>query len=190
MNDNDIAKALDKAVRYYGQKVDAVLSSGNYPSGKDPYRDEYKPIEKTKVVHDPITADGKVSQTITYGSEKEAPYAVAYEFGSGEQGPKGETYVIRSKGKLLAIGLGPLKSGRSAWKPSNKKAVFASKKFRGLFEYENEDVYLFDFVDHPGVEPRPFAQPTLTKELNNMTKIVGQEIFASIVRTLNDDNKK
>ena len=46
MNDNDINKALQKVVDYYGKKVDAYLVSGNYPSGQDTYRKEYTSIEK------------------------------------------------------------------------------------------------------------------------------------------------
>ena len=177
MNNNDIADALDKAVKYYGQKVDAYLSGGGYPSGKDAYRSGYKPIEKTKVIGSQTVTADKVSQTISYGSEKEAPYAIAYEFGSGEHGKEGKTYVIRPKNKkMLLVG------SKSGWFPKSIENVKKSRKFHGMGD--EEDRYLFSRVDHPGVAPKPFALPVLRQEINEIVKIVGQEVLASLKRTL------
>ena len=131
MNDNDIIKALGKAVSYYNDKVKAFLSQGNYPSGQDAYRKEYKPIQDTANIGNARVDAGSISQTITYGSPKEAPYATAYEFGSGEHIGQG-TYPIKGKNGPLAIGKAGLLRGRSGWKPVNRAGVLSSKKFRCL----------------------------------------------------------
>jgi len=181
MNDNDLAKALEKAVRYYNVRVTAYLNQGDYPTGQDAYRSSYKPIQDTANIHDPVKSGNQVSQTITYGSNKEAPYAVAYEYGSGEHGLGGEKYTIRAKGKPLAVGKANLIRGRRGWIPVNRVGVFASKKFISLAEYGGDDIYLFSYVEHPGIAARPYAQPVLDAEQDNITQIIGNEVFASVV---------
>ena len=182
MNANELAKALDKAVRYYDTKVKAYLNQGDYPTGQDAYRSSYKPIQDTADIQEPEKSDTQISQTITYGSAKEAPYAVAYEYGSGEHGPSGDKYTIRAKDKPLAVGKAGLLRGRRGWIPVNKLGVFASKKF--IDKIEDEDIYLFSYVEHPGIAARPYAQPVLDQEKDNISEIVGQEVFVSIVAEL------
>jgi hypothetical protein len=184
-SNDDITKALTKAVEYYRDKVNQKLAQGNYPSGQDPYRSSYKPIEKTAEIKPPVTTGDGVSQTITYGG-KDAPYTAAFEFGSGIHDPTSPgTYPITSKGTLLAVGKGPLLRSRRGWKPVNKPAVYASKKFVTMGEdVQGEEVFLFQNVDHPGIKPRPFAVPTLKEEQKKIAEIVGQEVVASIIREL------
>ena len=185
MNDNDLTKALDKAIKYYKDKVNQRLSQGNYPSGQDPYRSNYKPIQDTANIRPPVISGDTVSQSITYGG-KDAPYASAFEFGSGEHDPTSSgKYPIVSKGSPLAIGKGGLLRSRGGWKPVSKPAVYASKKFLGMGEdVAGEEVYLFERIDHPGIKPRPFAVPTLRDEEKKIVEIIGYEIIASIKRDI------
>lgn len=198
MNANDIDKALKKIVEYYGSKVDAYLVSGNYPSGQDTYRKEYTSIEATKKIGSPATSGNEVSLKIAYGSSKQAPYAVAYEFGSGVHAYKNPgTYEINPKkvirfhrlpgqrgkrmiyeeGKALAVGAAQFQRTGRGWNPASKRALRASPKYMGdIFD----GIFAMGLVDHPGIKPRPFAEPVWLQEQNIILEMMGQGLFATI----------
>lgn len=173
MQDSEISKALEEAIRYYGMKVNAFLQSGKYPSGQDTYRKNYKPIQQTMNISSVESMDTGYSQTIRYGG-KNAPYATAYEFGTPE-------YTISAKSVPMAVGKATILRTGKGWKPVNRKGVLASKKFRGSFMMDEEEVFLFSSVTHPAFSARPFASRVLTQEQNDIVKKVGQEIFARVV---------
>jgi hypothetical protein len=78
-----------------------------------------------------------------------APHAAAFEYGSGEHGEKGETYEIAPREKsVLAF----------PWTP--EKVPWRSHKFAGI---GRDNKFLFFWVDHPGVEARPYLQPAIEK---------------------------
>lgn len=174
MDNSDIAKALDTAVKYYGMKVNEFLSSKKteYPSGQDAYRKNYKPIQDTMKISPVETKNDGYSQTISYGG-RDAPYAAAYEFGTPE-------YEIPSKGIPMAVGKAGVLRTKGGWKPVDRRAVFASKKFRGAFNMDEEEIYLFSTVTHPAFKGKPFVQVVLSQEQNNIAKIVGENIFKSL----------
>ena len=186
MNSNsvDIEKALDNTVRYYGQKVSEYLNSnkGKYPSGQDAYRKNYKTIQDSEKIGSVQTTAEGYSQTISYGGV-DAPYATAYEFGTPE-------YVINAKSVPMAVGKATLMRGRGGWKPVNRAGALASKKSRGLAYLYNKkvpelEIFLFSSVDHPKFAPRPYAQTVLTQEQDTIVKKVGQEVFISITKVIN-----
>ena len=77
-----------------------------------------------------------------------APMARAYEYGSGVHGKYGATYPIRPKdAPMLAFD----------W-PNHDPDFPAGKKYIG---YSNQGNFLFNYVDHPGVRPKPFLKPAI-----------------------------
>lgn len=201
-NDN-ILKSLNSAIDYFSERVSVYLVPGKYPSGKDPYRPEYKPIQETKVKGNPKVSGNEISQTVSYGSNY-APYAPAYEFGSGEHAITNPgKYIIKGKKdvrvvtfprmrgkrrsvrveKGLAVGAGPQQRGRGGWFPSSIINVKRSPKFLAM---GGKDVYLFSFVEHPGISARPFLEPVWLLEQQNITNMVGQELFGVITVELRE----
>lgn len=178
MKNSDVAKALDSAVRYYGMKVNEFLSTNKaqFPSGQDAYRKNYKPIQDTMNIGPVQNTEIGFSQTITYGGS-DAPYATAYEFGTPE-------YEITAKDVPMAVGKAGIMKTRGGWKPVNRTGALRSKKFRGLVEYNQEEVFLFSTVTHPAFKPRPFASVVLEQERENIVKKIGQEVLASVIRDL------
>lgn len=97
---------------------------------------------------------GRYAITITVDSSEDgpAPHAAAFEYGSGEHSTKGEKgkYIIRPKeANALAF----------EWNPAY--VPWGSKKFIGFTE---DGRFLFNFVEHPGVEPKPYLRPAIEEE--------------------------
>jgi len=85
---------------------------------------------------------------------KKAPQAAAYEYGSGIHGEKGERYIIKPKdAPVLAF----------PWNPSY--IPWNSPKFKGVIRTGEgtEGKYFFHYVEHPGVEARPYLRPAIIK---------------------------
>lgn len=215
MNNNDVEKALSKAISYYGLKVQAFLQQGKYPTGQDPHRKEYKPIENTKEILPAVISQDEIRRRIQFGDEDTAPYAAAFEFGSGKQSikspgtyriePKEEITVIKYPGqrgkraflvkeKALAVGSGPKLRGRGGWFPTNEAGVAASpksvkKSFRnGVPQLSKPDkhVYEFYYVDHPGIKARPFAETVWLNEQEKIMQTFGLDLYSVIVADLED----
>jgi hypothetical protein len=76
-----------------------------------------------------------------------APHAAAFEYGSGERGPDGEPYLIepREMGGKLAI-------PRSRWP---------------------DPIYL-PYVNHPGVEAKPYLQPAIDSNRDIIRETLGK----------------
>jgi len=89
----------------------------------------------------------------------DAPHAIAFEYGSGEHGEGGSTYEIRPKdANYLAFD----------WQP--EKVPWGRPKFFGAILKSQEGTkgrYFFNWVDHPGVEARPYMNPAVDSEKEN-----------------------
>lgn len=157
-------KGLTQSADLLVQEIKTKLSSG-YPSG-DSERD-LDPIQDTiEIGQVQDLGEGSKSISITLGGEK-APYAVAYEYGSGIHGAKGATYKITPhKASLLRFPVGSPPEGR--W-----------PNYSGPLQ-SGEDIYLSE-VDHPGVRAKPFVKPSIVKVAPQITKILGQSFKAEIM---------
>jgi len=111
---------------------------------------------------------GALGITISIGMKKdEAPAAAAYEFGSGLHGKEGKTYPITPKNApVLAFG----------WNP--KFTPWGSPKFVGI---GRGGKYLFRYVDHPGVEARPYMKPAIEENKEEMGKLIGSFFTIDVV---------
>jgi hypothetical protein len=95
-----------------------------------------------------------------------APHAAAFEYGSGERGPKGEAYLIEPK-----KGGGKLVISRSRW----PKYVESDEDVMGGII---RDPIILSSVFHPGVKARPYMQPAIDKN-RNVIKETLRKIFKS-----------
>lgn len=95
-----------------------------------------------------------------------APEARAYEFGSGLHGEDGQTYRIPKEGFGLAF----------EWDKVDETTPIGPK-FRGILD---DGRGLFRFVDHPGVEARPYARPSVEENLSQLRKSIGEALVQSI----------
>lgn len=161
-------KGLTQSADLLVQEIKTKLSSG-YPSG-DSERD-LDPIQDTiEIGQVQDLGEGSKSISITLGGEK-APYAVAYEYGSGIHGAKGATYKITPhKASLLRFPVGSPPEGR--WPMFSNVGTAISEP--------GQDVY-FEEVDHPGVRAKPFVKPSIVKVAPQITKILGQSFKAEIM---------
>jgi hypothetical protein len=95
-----------------------------------------------------------------------APHAAAFEYGSGEHGEKGETYIIepRAAGKKLEI-------PRSRW-PN-----YVESEADMMAGVVRDPIYL-PYVNHPGVEAKPYLQPAIESNRSIIREALGK-IFKS-----------
>jgi hypothetical protein len=162
MNSNGLQKGLIEAANYLAEKVKQKLDSGHYPSGNDSFRPNYSSIQDTITVGTPEGTDNNLSITVSMGGEN-APYAVAYERGSGIRGEKKEDYTIASKNRSLLAFL---------WK-------YPSPLGRKLTPGDEE--VAFQEIQHPGIAPQPYLEPTINAEKDEIAKIIGREFKAAIL---------
>ena len=96
-------------------------------------------------------------------SLKLAPWAGAYEYGSGEHGEKGERYRIPREGGGSFVAF-----PKERW-PQYKPPPQAP------------DVFYFPYVMHPGVEARPYIQPTIKDTKQAIRKIFAKDFKLAIL---------
>ena len=106
--------------------------------------------------------------------ENGAPWAAAYEYGSGEHSEKApKPYRIAPKqAPFLAFG----------WQPET--IPFNSPKFIGVKREPGEatkGVYFFKYIDHPGVEARPYIRPTINETKEEIRNILAKEAKAGLL---------
>ena len=171
---NDLLAAMVKGATHFYNAVVAKLNSGNYPDG-DAERG-YSSIQDAMSIS-PAAIEGNKAHIDIIIDLKDAPYAAAFEFGSGIHSTKGpaETYPIEPKDKkVLAF----------PWTPSSPAGVRASSKYADDFD---GTFWLMHKVDHPGIPPKPYLVPTLDKEADKIVEIVGKDLDATIYRMVFGD---
>lgn len=91
----DLAEEIKTAVVIY-------LNAGNYPKGNDDSRTNYISIQDSIEIGEPESDGNTSSIEVTLGGEY-APYATAFEYGSGLYATRGQAkkYKITAKDKLL-----------------------------------------------------------------------------------------
>jgi len=150
-----LSVGLTKAADILVKQTKQNLSSGEYP--KDIKRGIE--IKSAKVKKN----TGSIDIVFT------APQSRAFEEGSGEHGPEGERYEIR-----------PDEAGALAFE-WDKTPRGPGKKFIGSLP---DGRLMFRFVEHPGIEPRPYIRPALRKRKKEMKRAIGSE-FKTIIRGRN-----
>lgn len=102
--------------------------------------------------------NGSYSISITVDLDT-APMARAYEYGSGEHGDEGKAYKIPA-GELGYLAF-PLARWPNYRPPPNVKKTFV---FPGMVSSK-------DYVMHPGVEAKPFLQPAIDDNLQDIGRL-------------------
>jgi len=101
-----------------------------------------------------------------YIDGKKAPMAAAFEWGSGEHATRGPigTYVIEPKDASVL---------RFGWQPDF--VPWNSPKFAGvvLDGAGTEGTYFFQWVDHPGIAPRPYLNRVIQESMPEVMKVIG-----------------
>lgn len=179
---SDILAALVKAAQYLTNAIQTKLNSGDYPTG-DSERG-FTSIQEAMSIGSPQQeSDRSYIDIIIDMSDNVAPYAAAYEFGSGIHSTKGskETYPIVP----VEAGALALRGNGKPWIPSNPIGAMRSKKF---VDYNDADgVFIFSRVDHPGIRPNPYIVPTVEKEKDEIVKIMGKELDYAIYKMVFGD---
>ena len=165
-------------------EIKATLDAGRYPTGNDPDRPNYTSIQNSIVVGEPQPTTGGVEVTITIGGAK-APYAPAFEYGSGLHATRGaaKKYIIHAKDKLLRFPF------TLTFMPGGGKFVGMSgygrnRLYKELMGGDNGSVSgitFWNFVEHPGIEPKPFIHPSLIKAQDKIAKTIKEKLTAQII---------
>lgn len=106
---------------------------------------------------------------------KDAPHAAAFEYGSGEHAEKGNKQRYRIDPKESSVLVFPWQPDFIPWK---------SPKFAGVQRTDKgstEGTYFFNYVEHPGVMPKPYLRPAIDKNLDTVrTKLLSAFITGYI----------
>lgn len=154
-----ILKGLTLGANFFVQKMKERLDGGNYPKG-DPDRDTTSIQEATSI--DTAKESGDHAYIDVVIDLKKAPFAGAFEYGSGEKGPAGQRYRIEPKNaSVLAI---PRERWPNYEPPPDVDPVFLS------------------YVLHPGIAPKPYIKPTIRENKKEIARLIGKEFVAEIRR--------
>jgi hypothetical protein len=165
MDSNSILAALGKVGKLFYDTMLGKLNSGKYPKG-DAKRG-FSSIQNATSVEAPIKEGDGYSVTIKIDLKK-APYAWAYEKGSGLHGLMGAKYPI------LPRNVPEMKFPLSDWPNFQPGLTKVAPNKYGVFALTK--------VSHPGVEEKPYIEPTITQINDEVKKILAQEFKASSLR--------
>lgn len=117
-----------------------------------------------------------------------APQARAFEYGSGIHGKKGVKYIIAPKdAPALAFEF------TLHWPPGNGKFLYMAgtpyPRMIGLLNWKGyvQGLTFWNYVEHPGVEARPYLQPAIDEVLPKIAERVGHAFVASIQGMFNEE---
>lgn len=104
-----------------------------------------------------------------------SPVAGAYEWGSGLHATRGkkEKYKIEPKNKMALAFF---------WDKVDSSTKTAAK-FMGISSTTGKAI--FNFVEHPGVEKRPYLVPTINETKAEFKKILGKGFKAEVLQGVN-----
>lgn len=154
MTANSMMTGLQQSANIFVTRAKQKLSK----SGKGGYPKE---IAEDIIIGSPVQeGDGRHSITISFG----AIMAAAFEFGSGlhaEFGDKSKYLIKPKNAPMLAF-------PKERW-PQYRPPPPAP------------DVFVFSFVNHPGIAARPFIRPSITETKPEIVRILGDSFKASIL---------
>ncbi len=101
---------------------------------------------------------------------RQAPMALAYEFGSGLHAERdvNKTYTIKPRERRALAFFWP---GRTSNYPRGRKYIGPAPDGRLMFNY----------VDHPGIRARPYIRPALESTLEELDEHILRHLTAQII---------
>lgn len=178
---NDVATQAAKVVV---DNINIKLNSGRYPDG-DSERG-YVSIQESIVVGSPQQTSSGVEIEIQIGGSQ-APYAPAFEYGSGLHRTTGvpKEYIIEPKRKpALAF---PFTISYMP-RPSKLVGVLGIGSYEDVLEefMWNENgqlsgIMFWNYIEHPGIKPYPFIKPTLPLSMKSIVELFKAKVTAKTV---------
>jgi hypothetical protein len=167
MNTNDILAALGKVGKLFYDTMIGKLDAGNYPPGDATRKPPQTSIQSATSVVPPEQEGNTLNVKIKIDLTK-APYAQAYEEGSGVHGPEGKTYPIVPKASKDMV------FPEGDWPNFVPGLTRVAPNKNGLF--------FLTHVEHPGVEKKPYIAPTIKEIDPEVRKILAREFKVSWLR--------
>lgn len=143
--------ALTKSAKLFRDSLLRKATSVGLPQG----------LDKATIIGNPIHTDMRSSIDVII-QLKYAPWARAFEYGSGEHGEEGTRYRIPSEGGGNFVAF-PLERWPQYVPPPEKK------------------YHYFPYVMHPGVKAKPYIEPTITETKKEIRNIFAKEIKAGLL---------
>jgi hypothetical protein len=166
MNTSDLLASLGKVGKLFYDKMLERLNQGNYPHGESTKFRTLTSIQDATTVDSPQPISGGAMVEIKIDLKK-APYAGAYEEGSGEHGPKASTYTIKPRN------VGEMVFPEDDW-PNFVPGATSVAPRKGFFFLTN--------VEHPGVEKKPYISPTIAEVHDDVKKILARDFKEMLLR--------
>jgi len=169
MPNSNIAGRLDaaliKSAKLFREKMIRKGNSVNLPKG----------LDRATTIDAPKHTDKYSSIEIKISLKPEdAPWARAYEYGSGEHAEEGskERYEIKPKEAPVLV---------FPWQPDF--IPWTSPKFAGVQRTGEgtEGRYFFNYVEHPGVESRKYIRPTIEETKEEIRNIFAKDFKLAIL---------
>ena len=161
---NDILAAMGKVGKLFYDTMIDKLNTGNYPSKPDRGQST---IQTATSVRSPEQQGNTFKEEIVIDLKK-APFAAAYEYGSGEHGEQGTTYPIDPKNSAYMV------FPEGDWPGFIPGATKVAPNKDGIF--------FLTHVDHPGVAARPYIRPTITQLNDEVKKLLAREFKVAVLR--------
>ncbi len=172
INPNSIIAGLAKSAEILAKDMQQKTSGGGYPHD----------LAGSIVIDTPV-AIGDSTYMVTIKIMH--PASAAYEYGSGIHGEFGmkEKYPIVADDKLLKFPF------TLTYMPGAKFAGMTGVSKKRLWRLLQGDagqvsgITYWHWVDHPGIEGRPYARPAIQAKKNEIKKILGKAFVASVIAT-------
>lgn len=196
---NGILASLYEVARMLTTEMTNVLSSGKYPPGRYDTRG-FIPIQDSIVIDKP-ESKGDESFVIIRVGNKSAPYARAYEYGSGNnsRASRGNIAFVkhhygndvtrpykifpRNK-KFMKFTFGIVVMPSSAKLEGAEGIGNYDAVWRALSESDHGQIVadmFWKMVEHPGVEAKPYIYPSIKKIHPDVKKKLAQSFKTSIL---------
>jgi len=161
ININQLIASMAASAELLSNEMKNRTSGGDYPSG----------LADSIVVGDvkPIGDYLEVRISVKH------PAGAAYEWGSG---------IHSTKGPKEKYPIDPKKAGGLLMFPEEKWPNF--KFIPGSPVYPINGTFYLRHVEHPGVEARPYAEPSIQAKKKEIAKMIGRGFIASISRKEKD----
>lgn len=160
MNTNSILASLGRVGSLFYQTMINKLNAGNYPPGDS--KRGFSSIQDATSVDSP-QSDGNRQFIQIKINMKLAPYALAYEKGSGIHGDKGAKYPITPKNGPYMVFPKDDWPNWQEWPPPKRGAV------------PWMDIFFLTKVMHPGVKAKPYIKPTMVEINDEVKKILARD---------------
>jgi hypothetical protein len=163
---NDILAAMGKVGKLFYDTMIDKLNTGNYPKASTDGRG-FTSIQGATSVRSPEQNGNTFKEEIVIDLDL-APFAGAYEYGSGLRGKKKQRYPINPKNKTI------MSFPESDWPGYDDSWDWGAFPVNGTF-------YL-PHVLHPGVNAKPYIRPTITQINDEVKKLLAREFKVAVLR--------